>query len=98
MDLYHSMMDVSVSALRSELASWIARVTEGEEVVITDRGVPVARLVPVGSGPLIEELTRKGVIGPAPVAERPRLTGRPRFKASGSVSDLVREQRDRDTH
>lgn len=87
-------MDVSVSALRAELASWISRVTEGEEVVITERGIPVARLVPVGSGPLIDELTRAGVIGLPKIAERPRLTGRPRMKASGSVSDLIREQRD----
>lgn len=44
--------------LRAELAGWIGRVREGEDVVVTDRGTPVARLVAVGSAPLIDRLTR----------------------------------------
>ena len=38
-------MDVAVTDLRAHLSEWLDRVREGDEVVITDRGVPVARLV-----------------------------------------------------
>jgi prevent-host-death family protein len=45
--LYVFGVDVAVSTLRAELAHWIEQVRRGEEVVITDRGTPVARLVAV---------------------------------------------------
>jgi prevent-host-death family protein len=38
-----------VSELKAGLSAYLARVKAGEEVVVTDRGTPVARLVPVGS-------------------------------------------------
>jgi len=47
-----SVMDVAVSALRAELADWIERARGGEEVVATDRGTPVARLVAIDGAPL----------------------------------------------
>src|SRR5664279_610532 len=33
----------------------------GEEIVVTDRGSPVARLVAVDSAPLFDQLTQRGV-------------------------------------
>ncbi|WP_426309622.1 type II toxin-antitoxin system Phd/YefM family antitoxin [Cellulosimicrobium sp. E-16] len=63
-------MEVPVSALRAELKSWIERAREGEEVVITERGVPVARLTGVATADLVTELVRDGVLVP-PVVERP---------------------------
>ena len=43
-------MDVSVSTLLAELSSWIDRARAGEEIVITDRGIAVARLLPTFRG------------------------------------------------
>ncbi|ARU50853.1 prevent-host-death family protein [Cellulosimicrobium cellulans] len=63
-------MEVPVSALRAELKSWIERAREGEEVVITERGVPVARLTGVATADLVTELVRDGVLVP-PAGERP---------------------------
>ncbi|MDF9878754.1 type II toxin-antitoxin system prevent-host-death family antitoxin [Cellulosimicrobium cellulans] len=63
-------MEVPVSALRAELKSWIERAREGEEVVITERGVPVARLTGVATADLVTELLRDGVLVPAE-GERP---------------------------
>lgn len=40
-----------MSVLRAELADWIERVRGGEEVVVTDRGIPVARLIAVDATP-----------------------------------------------
>lgn len=86
-------MDVAVSTLRAELADWIERVRAGEEVVVTDRGIPVVRLVAVDTAPLLERLTRQGVVSRPRSARRPTASGAPRVRARGSVSDLVSEQR-----
>ena len=86
-------MDVAVTQLRAQLAEWLQRAQSGEEVVVTDRGVPVARLVPVDSAPLIARLTREGVLAEPLRGTRPRATGRKRVIATGPVSDLVSEQR-----
>lgn len=86
-------MDVSVSTLRAELADWIERVRAGEEVVVTDRGTPVVRLVAVDTAPLLEQLTRQGVLSRARSASRPAASRATRVRARGSVSDLVSEQR-----
>jgi prevent-host-death family protein len=86
-------MEVAVSVLRAEFKDWVERARRGEEVVVTERGVPVVRLVPVDATPVIERLTREGVISPPRRSGRPKATGRERVRARGSVSDLVSEQR-----
>ncbi|MEO6503533.1 MAG: type II toxin-antitoxin system prevent-host-death family antitoxin [Jatrophihabitantaceae bacterium] len=86
-------MDIAISRLRAELSGWIEHVRAGEEVVITERGVPVARLVPIGTAPLIERLTQQGVLGKPQRADRPDARGVVRARATDSVSELVAEQR-----
>lgn len=82
-----------MSTLRAHLGDWLDRVRAGEEIVITDRGVPVARLLGMDTTTLIEQLTREGLITKPARAQRPRATGRRRVRARGSVSDLVSAQR-----
>lgn len=84
---------MAVSTLRAELSEWIARVRNGEEVVITDRGTPVARLTAVEASPLLERLTAEGVIAKPRRARRPKATGARRITSSESVSDLIADQR-----
>lgn len=91
--LYALIMEVTVSALRAELSGWIERARGGEEVVVTDRGTPVIRLVAVDTAPLLEKLTQQGVLSRPQRAGRPTASGAARVRARGSVSDLVREQR-----
>ncbi len=86
-------MDVSVSVLRAELSGWIDRVRAGEEVVVTERGTPVARLVPVAAAPLLEQLTEQGVLGRPRRADRPPARGQGRVHADGPVAALVEEGR-----
>lgn len=95
-------MEVSVSALRAGLKDWIEAARQGEEVVITDRGIPVARLSGVRSADLLTRLQREGLLtgptGERPAAERPltpahhdhpeRPTG-----PSQALSDLKRRLR-----
>ena len=95
-------MEVAVSALRAELKTWIERARAGEEIVITDRGVPVARMSGIGAADLVQGLVRDGLLTPAQ-AERenhavpalPRTGGQ--VAAAGSaraaVSGLVRRIR-----
>lgn len=87
-------MEVAVTALRAELSRWLDRVRGGEEVVITERGTPVARLLPVDAAPLLEQLVQRGVLGKPARADRPAACGVTRVHASGPVADLVGEHRD----
>jgi len=56
-------MDVAVSELRANLRDWLERAREGNEVVVTERGIPVARLLGIETTPLLDRLTAEGVIG-----------------------------------
>ncbi|MGH3754848.1 MAG: hypothetical protein ACRDRP_19545 [Pseudonocardiaceae bacterium] len=60
---------------------------------MTDRGVPVARLLSVEAAPLIEQITRQGVLSKPRRPQRPAARGVSRVTARGSVSELVSEQR-----
>ncbi len=86
-------MDVAVSELRSNLRAWLDRAKAGDDVVVTERGIPVARLVGVEAAGVIEQLERDGMLARPATTHRPRATGRPRAPSSGSVSDLIAELR-----
>ena len=91
--LYIEDMDVAISTLRAELSTWIERARSGEEVVVTDRGTPVARLLAVDTAPLLEQLITDGVLSKPRRHDRPAARGASRAHASGPVSELVSEQR-----
>lgn len=86
-------MDVGVSALRMDLSQWLDRVRDGAEIVITERGTPVARLVPVTRSALLDELTRTGAIAAPERASRIPARGTHRLVAGGPVAELVSAQR-----
>lgn len=83
-------MSVGVRELRDGLSRHLAQVRAGHTVTVTDHGVPVARIVPVGEPSTLERLVAEGRVMPAQQPKRP--AGR-RVKATGTVSDLVVEQR-----
>ncbi len=67
------MKTISVSEAKATLSAQIRRVKSGEDVLITDRGRPVARLsAPTGTNPdeLLDTLEREGLLrrgsGPLP--------------------------------
>lgn len=92
-ELYTSPMDIGISTLRAELSSWIQRAHAGEEIVVTDRGIPVARLLPVDTAPLLDQLTQRGVLNKPRRADRPVGRQARRVHARGPVADLIDEQR-----
>lgn len=83
-------MDVGIRELRAALSRYVARVKAGEEIVVTEHGRPVARLVPMDGERKIDRLIREGVVIPA----RSRTVWLPEpIEAKGTLSDLVDEQR-----
>ena len=86
-------MDVAVTELRAHLSDWLQRARQGDEVVITDRGVPVARLLGLSATAVLERLAAEGVIGQAGAGRRLAASGRPRPRPRRPVADIVSEQR-----
>jgi len=86
-------MDVAVSDLRAHLSEWLDRARAGSEVVITDRGMPVARLLGLAATPTLERLTADGVIGRPASPRRPAASGRSRPRPSRPLSQIVSDQR-----
>ncbi|MEO6202812.1 MAG: type II toxin-antitoxin system prevent-host-death family antitoxin [Nitrospirales bacterium] len=61
------MKTTPVSELRATLSEQLARVKAGEEVVVTERGRPIAKIVPLSSETMglsahMSELARNGLI------------------------------------
>lgn len=88
-----SGMDVAVSELRAHLSEWLDRAREGHEVVVTERGIPVARLLAIGSTAALDRLTTEGVIALPVRTQRPTASGSSRPRSRRSVAALVSEQR-----
>lgn len=86
-------MDVSVTDLRAHLSDWLDRVQEGEAVVVTERGTPVARIVPVAASALLAELEGSGLLARPESPRRPAAATHPRVRATHSVADVVSSQR-----
>ena len=82
----------SISYAKAHLSDLLRRVRAGKEVLVTDRGMPVARIVPVRVGHLSEtarDLVRRGVATPPREGSRRLLRELPRPpKAPRGVSLL----------
>lgn len=83
-------MEAGVRELRNHLSRYLERVKDGEEVVVTDRGRTVARILPMSGERTIDRLIADGIVTPAKVQKRG--SARP-IRSAGTVSDLVAEQR-----
>ena len=84
------MTEVGIRELRDHLSRYLDRVQEGEEVVVTDRGRAIARVLPMNGERTIDRLIAQGLVTPAARGRRGRPTP---LKTAGPVSDLVAEQR-----
>lgn len=91
--LYNRRMDVAVTDLRANLSEYLSRVRAGHEVLITERGIPVARLSALDATTTLERLVIEGQIARPSVARRPIAAGRKRPQSAMSVSDLVSQLR-----
>jgi prevent-host-death family protein len=55
-------MNIGVRELKNGLSRYLKRVRRGETIVVTDRGEPVARIIPVGVAEPIARLMADGRI------------------------------------
>ncbi len=91
--VYTPGMDVAVTELRAHLSRWIDAAREGNDVVITDRGTPVARIVAIDAAPVIDRLTAQGIISRPTRTTRPIAGNRRRPSPKHPVAEIVSEQR-----
>jgi len=68
------MRTTAISDLKARLSEHIACVKRGEEVVVTERGKPVARIVPIGPGAAdddrVRALVARGILRPGRPGKR----------------------------
>ena len=62
-------MEVGVRELRENLSEWLDRASAGEEIVVTERGKPKARLTAAET--VLDRLAREGRVRPATGPRRP---------------------------
>ncbi|TSA55033.1 MAG: type II toxin-antitoxin system prevent-host-death family antitoxin [Actinobacteria bacterium] len=87
----HSI-EVGIRELKNQLSHFIDQVCAGKEIIVTEHGKPVARLTALTEAD--DRLTRliaSGAVRPAIKSKNPRPRGR--FKATGSVSEIVINER-----
>lgn len=85
-------IEVGVRDLKNNLSRYLDQVEAGVEVVVTDRGRPIARLNGIDTAPTdrLTALIEAGLVQPPTATARRRPAP---LRASGSVSELVAEQR-----
>lgn len=98
------MATSSISETKAKLSAILDRVKAGESITITDRGVPVAQIVPLVEmedadwEARVRRLERDGVITrPRKKLERGWLASRPLVKSRESVLEALLEERREDT-
>lgn len=91
MEVAISRVEVGVRDLKNNLSRYLEGVGNGTEVIVTDRGRPIARLVRLdASTDRLADLIDAGVVRAASSRSR-RLPKR--VATSSTVSDLVADQR-----
>jgi prevent-host-death family protein len=95
------MKRASVTDAKNRLSALLDRVRHGERVLIEDRGVPIAQLVPIAGAAglsdrdVVARLERQGVLRPpaSPAPSRALLTRPPRPTRRVALSALVAAER-----
>jgi len=82
---------IGIRELRDGLSKHLAEVREGNEIIVTDHGKPIARIVAIGHESGLEKLVREGIVT-LPTTPRQKVYPAP-ITARGTVSDLVKDQR-----
>jgi prevent-host-death family protein len=82
---------VGVREVKNHLSAYLDRVRDGEEIVITDRGRPIARLTSLEpEADRLHSLIDQGVLIPATAS---RALPSRRIRAKGSLGELAAAER-----
>jgi prevent-host-death family protein len=89
------MLEVGIRALKARLSELVRRASDGETILVTDHGRPVAELVPHRSSelsPRMAELVRQGKVTLGSGRARlPKPTAK--MKPGSSLTDILLEER-----
>jgi len=85
-------VEVGVRELRENLSHWLDRAAAGDEVIVTERGRPKARLTTAETG--LERLAREGLVT-FPAQPRRPIRDEDLVPVLGSVTELLLEERRR---
>ena len=85
-------IEVGIRELKNQLSHYIDQVCAGTEIIVTEHGKPVARLTALTEADdRLARLIASGAVRPAVKPKNPRPRGR--FTATGSVSEIVINER-----
>jgi len=95
------METAAVSKLKANLSEYLLKVKSGEEIVVTDRGKPVARIVPIrrneeGISPHLLTLEKAGLarIGSGKLPDEFWTRPRPKDTEGVALDNLIGERRE----
>ncbi len=83
-------MNVGIRELKARLSEYVKKAAGGEQILVTDRGRPVARLEGLGGSSRVEKGIAEGWITPP---ARSGLTPAVYYKASRSTMEVIDEDR-----
>ena len=93
------MKTAAVSQLKASLSGYLAFVRAGEEIMVTDRGIPIAKLVPINRNEMeVSErllgLEKRGLIkiGKGQLDENFWERPRPKDTGDGALKALLQER------
>ena len=90
-------MKAGVADLKARLSRYLEQVKAGHEVVVTDHGRPIAKLVPVAEaekGSRRERLVSDGLLLPGRGRVRPALLRPPTARGASVLDALLEERRE----
>jgi len=90
---------VGVREAKGNLSRLLKRVREGAQVVITDRGEPVGRIVPVGREELsledrLKDLEKRGILRAKPRGNHPKAPKPVQMPQKVDLQAMLQEDRD----
>lgn len=95
------MQIAAVSELKASASEYLAKVKSGEEILITDRGTPIAKIIPLrrsegSSAVRMAQLERAGLlkIGSGPITDDFWTTSRPKDRQGAGLTALLAERED----
>ena len=93
------MKSAAISKLKATLSEYLVRVKAGEEIIVTERGKPIAKIVPFHPesatvSPHLQELARAGLvrIGSRKLPKRFWKMPRPEDKRGVGLKALLEER------
>lgn len=95
------MKSTAVSELKASLSKYLSKVKAGEEILITDRGKPIAKIVPLRRDdlkmpPHLKELERVGLVkfGSGKITKRFWELPRPKDSKGLALKSLLEERKE----